>query len=171
MRPPELHSDRLILKAYAEADEDRFVEMALDPVSIAFMGNSSGNPEAERKLFRSIAELYERQDDRWFWIWGAYDRRDTLIGHVELKETEHTAENELEIVYLIHPDERRKGYMREILRRMKSEQRVWRKRIIATVNPANKSSIDLLEEWGIDERESVTNSKSGRPYLKITLVT
>ena len=99
MVPPILNSKHYSLKPYSPADEDRFVEISLDEVSTRFMGGANGNEQEERVLFKKIFEIYERKDERWFWVWGIY-KDNLLCGHFELKETEHTNDNELELVYM-----------------------------------------------------------------------
>ncbi len=149
-------------------DEDRFIEMALDKTSVEFMGGATGIEEKESAMFHRIFRLYEQNNKRWFWIWGIY-KKEQLCGHLELKETEHTDKNELEIVYMMHPQERRKGIMTKVLSFIKAQQPNWQRRIIATVNPTNMHSIILLEKWGIDKREECVDPEDGKPYLKLTL--
>lgn len=167
MQPPTLNTDRYVLKPYSLEDEDRFIEIAVDELSIQFMGGSTGNEAEERKLFKKILDIYNKNVGKWFWLWGIY-KNNLLCGHLEMKETEHTNEHELEIVYMAHPDERRKGMMTEVLSLLKQQQKNWSKRIIATVSHKNINSIALLEKWGIEKREVITDSEGGE-YLKLTL--
>lgn len=127
MLPPILKINKLTLKPYTFEDEERFIEMALDPLSIQFMGGATGNEVEERKVFKKIFEIYKRKDERWFWLWGIY-KDDLLCGHLEMKETEHTNNNELEIVYIVHPEERQKGVMTEVLSLLKQQQKSWQKK-------------------------------------------
>lgn len=169
MKPPKYKSDRFILRPYSKNDEQRFVEMNLDSVTQEFMGGTDNSEDSERKLFESIFALYEKKSkDRWFWIWGIYEN-EKLVGHFELKETEHTADDELEIVYIIHPDERRRGIMREILDLIKDKQTELNKKIIATVNFKNINSMALLERWGITKRQTIRETDSDYEYLKVWL--
>ncbi|WP_062060673.1 GNAT family N-acetyltransferase [Aquimarina longa] len=168
MYPPVLKTNHLTLKPYTSDDEDRFIEMTLDIRSTQFMGGASGNEIEERKLFKKGLEIYKRNDKRWFWLWGIY-RGDLLCGHLEIKETDHTNNNELEIVYMVHPEERKKGIMTEVLSLLKQNQKNWHKRIIATVNPKNLNSISLLKKWGIDKKEILISSETGKKYFKLTL--
>jgi len=92
-----------------------------------------------------------------------------LCGHLEVKQTEHTKENELEIVYMVHPDDRRTGIMTEVLTLMKQQQVTWRKKMIATVYPNNFASLSLLQKWGIEKEEILIDSETGKEYLKLTL--
>ena len=168
MIPPTLKTKNFILKPYSRENEDVFVEMGMDEISVQFMGGAMGIEAEERKLFRKIFEIYERNDQRWFWLWGIF-RGDKLCGHLEIKETENTKEGELEIVYMIHPKERRKGIMSEILAFLKQKQKDWDRRIIATVSPENVNSIALLQKWGVDEQEILFDKETGKEYLKLIL--
>jgi len=168
MYPPKLKTSRLSLTPYSPKDEDRFVEMALDEASIRFMGGASGDEQEERRLFKKILEIYEGENKRWFWIWGIY-QKNLLSGHLELKETTHTKAHELEIVYMIHPNERRLGIMTEVLALLKKQQTFWQKRLIATISPDNLASIALLQRWGIETEEILVNDETGKEYLKLLL--
>lgn len=168
--PPEFKTNRLTIKPYKPTDEDRFVEMALDEISVQFMGGSSGIEAEERKLFKKILDIYTQNNERWFWIWGIYTNN-LLSGHLEIKETDDTNTNELEVVYMIHPEERRKGIMAEVLSILKEQQKNWQKTIIATISPENKHSLALLKKWGITKREVLVNSETKEEYLKLTLST
>jgi len=154
------------LKAYNKRDEDRFVEIALDKMSTRFMGGSTGIDAEERKVFKKIFEVYQRNDKRWFWIWGIY-KNDLLCGHLELKETEHTDKDELEVVFMVHPRERRKGIMFDVLVLLQENQKSWNRTIIATVNPENENSLSLFEKCGTVKKEQLENGQT--ISLKITL--
>lgn len=167
MLPPTLKTKKYTLKAYSKEDEDRFVEIALDKVSTHFMGGSIGIEAEERKMFHKIFEIYQRDEKRWFWLWGIY-RYDILCGHIELKETEHTNEDELEVVYMIHPDERRKGIMYEVLVLLQKNQKSWQRKITATISSENKSSLALLKKCGIAKKEILQNGDTAS--LKITMI-
>lgn len=168
MRPPTLKINDITLRAYDPEDEDRFVETALDPLVIKFMDGSTGDEMEERKLFKKIIEHYRNAEKKRFWIWGIY-KSGQLCGHLEVKETVNTKNGELEIVYLIHPDERRKGIMTKILSLLKTHQKNWGSKMIATVHFDNLASIALLKKWGICKQEVLIARKTGRKYLKLTL--
>ena len=171
MKPPIYHTPRFTLQAYTSKDEERFVEMSVDAVSVEFMGGAAGIEAEERALFQRIFDLYEKEDaTRWFWIWGVYEG-DRLCAHFELKETENTeVGEELEIVYMVHPEERRKGVMTEVMTFLKEKQGEWKRQIIATVSPKNVVSIALLEKWGIEGKEWIKDEEESEGgYWKIQL--
>jgi len=168
MIPPKLKAKRFIISPYRSIDEDRYVAMAIDDSTIGFMGGATGVASEERKMFKKIFEIYNSKNSKTFWIWGIY-KDDNLFGHLELKESEHTSENELEIVYMVHPECRRNGVMTEILSLIKRNQNIWNKRIIATINQDNIASLKLLQKWGIVNREILINDENNEQYLKLTL--
>ncbi len=170
MFPPTYQTQRFILKPYEPKDEERFIEIALDKESIHFMGGANGIEAEARELFQKILKTYplQDQDRRWFWIWGVYED-DRLCAHLEMKDTENTQPHELEIVYMVHPDARRKGLMTEVLLFLKSQQIEWNRRIIATVSPNNLNSLSLLEKWGIESKETLTDSETQKVYYKLIL--
>lgn len=168
MIPPVYKTNRFTLQPYLSKDEDLFVEMGIDSQSVRFMGGANGIEEEERAMFKKIFEVYQRTDKRWFWIWGIYQDQ-TFCGHLELKESVHTTPEELEIVYMIHPKHRKKGVMTEIFAFLKSNQHTWKRRIIATISPENIHSMALVQKWGIDQKEELTNEETGKSYFKFIL--
>jgi RimJ/RimL family protein N-acetyltransferase len=168
MLPPTFKTERYLITAYREEDEPRYLQIALDEEVIQFMGGATGNIEDEKKMFRKIFEIYKNDIGKWFWIWGIYSEG-MLCAHLELKETEHTAAGELEVVYMVHPKERRKGLMWEVLEFLKENQHAWKKTIIATASPKNTSSVKLLAKWGIDKRELLIAEDTGERYYKLFL--
>ncbi len=144
--------------------------MGTDEWVVRFMEGTSGVAEEERELFRKILEIYNNPSaERWFWIWGIY-HGDRLCGHMELKDSEHTSASELEMVYMMHPAERGKGYISEVLSFFKEAQQEWKRTIIATVQPDNEISIHLLKRWGIT-KETTLLDDDGASYIKFWLQT
>jgi RimJ/RimL family protein N-acetyltransferase len=84
-----------------------------------------------------------------------------------LKQTQDTAEDELEIVYMVHPAERRIGLMTEVLKFIKAKQSDWKRRIIATIYPENAHSYKLLEQIGIERQQLITDAETGETFKKV----
>ncbi len=165
MIPIELKSERYSIRPYHKRDENSYLEMVLDSVSIEFMGGGTGIESEEREVFKKIFEIYKDNNQRIFWIWGIYEKS-TLIGHLELKETAYTSADELEIVYIIHPNFRNNGVMTEILSLVRANREIWKRKIVATVNHKNSTSIKTLRKWGIAKKEVLV----GEEILKLTLL-
>lgn len=87
----------------------------------------------------------------------------------ELKQTAHTATQELEIVYRVHPEERRKGVKAEVLTFFRKQQTKWQRTIIATVSPRNLHSVHLCLKSGSNKEETLHDTETGEKYLKLTL--
>jgi RimJ/RimL family protein N-acetyltransferase len=168
MKPPILKTKRFSLKPYRKTDRKRFKEMVSDPDSVRFMGGPDENVETGKNLFEKVFEVYQKEDGKFLLIWGVYAGK-KLVAHFELKETEHTSGDELEIVYMVHPDERKKGVMTEIMDFVKKNQILWHRPLIATVDPQNEHSLSLLEKWGIEKKESLEDPETGEKYLKLNL--
>lgn len=143
--------------------------MGTDAEVVRFMGGADGDTEKQRLIFHKIFKHYnEPETDPPMLFWGIYEN-DALCGHVQLKSTDHTLESELEIVYMVHPKERNRGLMREVLELFKQEQNRWKSTIIATVDLDNDTSIRLLEKWGITHRDKRIDPDDGVEYWKVNL--
>lgn len=168
MRPSLFKITKTItIKPYERSDEDRFVEMSMDQAVVEYMSGASGVEEEERALFQKIFTIYDRPSrDPIFYIWGIYFK-DQLVGHLELKETEHTSDSELEIVFMMHPDARQSGIMKTVLLFFQNNQFFFDRQIIATVHGENKKSLNLLKKWGHSRREFY--EEEGVKYVKVWL--
>jgi RimJ/RimL family protein N-acetyltransferase len=168
MLPPTYKTEHYSLEPYQPKDLERYLEMSLDKEVVAHMGGATGDRTAEEAMFQKIFELYRSNAERWFWVWAVY-RDQELCAHLELKETRDTAVDELEIVYMVHPGERGKGIMKEVLLFLKANQNCWKRRITATVYPGNEKSFYLLSKWGIERQELITDNDTGETFIKVWL--
>ncbi|MEM1124167.1 MAG: GNAT family N-acetyltransferase [Bacteroidota bacterium] len=168
MRPAQFQlSKNILIKPYERSDEDRFMEMSVDQAVIQYMSGANGDEWEERQLFQKIFAIYDRTENvPFFYIWGIY-QNEQLVGHVELKETEHTSEKELEIVYMLHPDARRKGIMKTVLLFFQNNQFFFDRQIIATVHTDNEASLKLLKKWGYARKTYYIEDST--KYIKIWL--
>jgi RimJ/RimL family protein N-acetyltransferase len=98
MLPPTYQTTHYTLAPYQPKDLQRYLEMSLDTDVVSFMGDATGDQQAEEAMFKKIFELYRSNHKRWFWVWAVY-KNEQLCAHLELKETKDTATDELEIVY------------------------------------------------------------------------
>lgn len=169
MIPPTINTSNYVIQPYRLKDEERFVEMGIDTEVMRFMGGADGDPIKQRSIFHKIFKHYEEPNTNETKLFWGIHRDDLLCGHIQLKPTEYTSENELEIVYMVHPAERNKGIMKEVLLHFKSIQSRWSKRIIATVDFDNEISLNLLEHWGIQSKKVLTDPDDGEQFWKLTL--
>ncbi|MDB4655885.1 GNAT family N-acetyltransferase [Flavobacteriales bacterium] len=169
MTPTTFHTARFTIRPYCLNDKTRFVEMGTDKEVVRFMGGADGDKVKQAQIFQKIFNLYsepETNETKLFW---AIAEANKLVGHVQLKQTIFTEEDELEIVYMIHPDARNHGVMSEVLDFFKSNQQLWGKRIIATADFDNDISFRLLENWGIEKRDARIDPDDGVQFWKIWL--
>lgn len=117
------------------------------------MGNGPVETEADALvLMGKIMKLYQKPlANRHFEIW-AIDINDQFAGHFELKESEHTNEKELEVVYMLDQPYWGRGLMPEILKVINEHAQSFDKQVIATINPENKKTVRVLEKMGIEKQ-------------------
>lgn len=155
MYPPVFATKTFSLQGYSLSHEERHVELMRDPTTRHFMDDEDETEEDVRNMFHKVFPIYEKSEStKWHWIWAIY-KDSVFAGHLELKDTTHTTKEELEIVYAIHPEFRRIGLMTSVLFLLASKQEEWERKIIATVDPKNKVSLKVLENWGIDRIEII----------------
>ncbi len=168
--PPVFDFGRFKLRPYVKEDEQSVVNMFREPTAHEAMRKEIMTIQQAKNLFAKTQGIYSSdKSKRWFWIWGIeVDGKNQ--GHFELKETDNTKENELELVYMLMPEVRRQGILTKILERFKREQVVWDKKVIATVNRHNTVSIQLLDlKWGIESREKIFEEDEDDFYWKFVL--
>ena len=169
MRPSNLRTSRFSLKPYRLADQERFLEMFLDKETQSYMGGISHERQVGKKRFQKILAVYERRGNaRFHLIWGIYDQ-DRLCGHLELKDSRWANDEELEIFFMLHPQERSRGIIREVLPLIKRYQYLWGRQIVATIHPENVRSRSRLDIWGVDREETLHDPLEGCRCQKLYL--
>ncbi len=168
MLPLTYQTQRFTLQPYRREDQARFVEMFLDPSLAKYMDDHLKTEAEAADFFEKIFKLYTTKTDKWFWVWGVYEAGQ-LCAHLEVKETEHTNAAQLEIVYIVHFAERRRGLMTEVLAFLKVQGKTWGRQLIATVDPQNANSLALLRKLGITQQETLHDPITEAPYLKLIL--
>lgn len=163
----EIQTIRTLLRKYTDDDREIIADFFTDGDIGRYMGDGPSDTRKDAYiLFDKIFEVYEAANkNRHFEVWGI-EYQNELIGHIELKETENTLPNELEIVYLLDKPYWNKGIMTEILLKMKEYTFELNKTIIATVKSKNQASIRILEKLGIKKLAYLDKQKE---VLKITL--
>lgn len=141
MTPAKLRTARAILRPFREDDREAAVALHEDPRVCRYMGDGTV-PDGEA-LFNAIFGVYASQEARWFEIW-AVEVHGELVGHAELKESEHTRPGELELVYCLRPEIWGKGLGGEVAAALCQRARDLERIPIATVHPENAASLSLL---------------------------
>jgi RimJ/RimL family protein N-acetyltransferase len=149
----EIRTERILLRKYTEADRAEFVRIITDPEVNRFMGGRTEDPEEGNRIFDKIFEIYNGSlGERFFELWAIeYDGK--FIGDFELKQTDNTAGNELEVVYMIDKPYWGKGLVPEILKEILVYSASMGKQVIATLNPDNIQTVRVLEKIGIQKQE------------------
>jgi RimJ/RimL family protein N-acetyltransferase len=159
-------SNRAILRKYTVQDREAFALLFTDKEVNFYMGGEHCETmEDVYKLFDKCFEIYSgKYPERYFEIW-AVEFENKMIGHAELKQTNNTTDNELEVVYLLYKNYQGKGFMTEILKELNEYAKRSGKKMIATVNPENEKSVRVLVKTGIEKEGWITEGKD--KYYKI----
>jgi len=146
----DIITQRTLLRKYQFADREEMIDLFMDKVVNYYMGNGPCKTKARvLELFEKIQQLYEKPlTDRHFEIW-AIDINRHLAGHFELKESEYTEVNELEVVYMLDQIHWGKGLMPEILHNINAHAHTMNRQLIATINPENIRTVRALEKVGV----------------------
>jgi len=160
---------RTILRKYTDQDREAFALLFTDKEVNFYMGGEHcETPEDAYNLFDKCFEIYAGKfPERYFEIW-AVEFKNKIIGHAELKQTNNTTCNELEVVYLLDKNYQGKGFMTEILKELNEYAKRSGKQMIATVNPENEKSVRVLVKTGIEKEGWVTegNEKFYKIWIK-----
>lgn len=161
-----IYTERTLLRPYRPEDEDRFVALFLDEEVNRFMGGPCGTREEAMALFRKAFEVYNGLfGDRHFEIW-AIELDGYVIGHFELKQSNDTDGDELEVVYLLDQAYWGRGLLPEVLAAVNGYATGLGKRVIATVYPDNARTLRALEKTGI---AGIAQLEGDEKVLKIWL--
>jgi ribosomal-protein-alanine N-acetyltransferase len=148
MQPPEIGTERLNLRGFAQNDIDRLAEILGDPVVMKYMPGDEPWPRewAEREL-RNLIEHWDRHS---YGRWAVVDREDErMIGWCGLAFLPEL--NETEVAYLLDKDYWNRGYATEAARISLGYgfEEVGLDRIIALAFPENAASIRVMEKIGM----------------------
>jgi len=156
----DIITKRTLLRKYHYGDQEEMIDLFMDKVVNQYMGNGPCKTKSRAlELFGRIRELYEKPlADRHFEIW-AIDINQHLAGHFELKESQYTEADELEVVYMLRQNHWGKGLMPEILRSINTHANTMNRQLIATINPENIRTVRALEKVGIVRQKWVNKGK------------
>ena len=160
----DLHTVRTKLRKYEPKDKEKFAELFTDKEVNRFMGGQHCETKEDAYgLFEKGFEIYNGLfPGRHFEIWGI-EHEGKLIGHFELKQTNNTVGDELEVVYLLDKYYWGRGLMPEILNEVNKYASSLGKQLIATVNLENIKTIKALRKIGI-EKEGWYEDEEGKVY-------
>lgn len=159
-----LYTERTLLRKYEEHDREKFAELFTDIDIIKFMGGQHCETKEDAyRLFEKGFEIYNGLlPDRHFELW-AIEHEGKMIGHFELKQTNNTLGDELEVVYLLDKACWGQGLMPEILNEVNIYASGLGRQLIATVNLENEKTIKALRKLNI-EKEGWMEDEDGKVY-------
>lgn len=143
-----LTTKRLVIKPYADVDEDRMVELLTnDKIKVSFMIPDFATREEAVRMFKKL-QKYSLSQERY--EYGIY-LREELIGFVNDVEIEGGS---IEIGYVIHPDYHNHGYATEMLKAVIQDlfQKGYRE-VIAAAFDSNPASFRVMEKSGMTRIE------------------
>jgi RimJ/RimL family protein N-acetyltransferase len=160
----EINTPRTLLRKYIASDREIFADYFTDVEITRLMGNGPCESRDEAyALFEKCFDVYNGIfKNRHFEIWGI-ESEGELAGHFELKQSENTEGNELEIVYLLGKQYWGRGLMPEILTAINDYAHSLGKCLIATVHPENTNSLKVLRKVGI-ERDGWIGDDGDKAY-------
>jgi ribosomal-protein-alanine N-acetyltransferase len=162
---PALGKGRILIRPYISADQQAFIRFMTDPEVNYYMDNNILSADEAEELFEKIHHIYARHPGKPFYIW-AVEYKGQCAGHLELKETEFTANGELEVVYLLDKDFWGRGIMLEALPEILRFAAGLDQQVIATVDKGNGRSLRLLEKLGI---QMMSELKTDNKVWKVRL--
>ena len=150
----EIRTERCLLRKYDESDREAFAELSVDKDVNFFIGGKCETKQEAYALFDKVFPIYDGDLlPRHFEIW-AIDIEGEYAGHFELKQTNNTSVNELEIVYFLDKKYWGKGFMPEIVSAINIYAGLMNKILIATVSSENVKTMKALAKVGIQKREN-----------------
>jgi [ribosomal protein S5]-alanine N-acetyltransferase len=158
-----LVTPRTGLRPFTRDDLPLFSQLYSEPVVMRFLAD--GVPFTPRQVADRFARLREHYRTQGFGVWAVVDRHThKIIGRAGLQ---HLSEvEEVEVSYAFLPDQWGKGLATEVAGALVAYglERVNFPRIVATVSPANKASIRVLEKIGMHS-ERVLELAGGKTLL------
>ncbi|MDJ0976645.1 MAG: GNAT family N-acetyltransferase [Planctomycetota bacterium] len=151
-------TERLILRHLRQQDVDRAMRVWCTPEVIAFMPAGKNPEKLRRHIEEEVAVPYDQRPaiNYLACFIGA-----EMVGDVGLVEKEVDGTDEVELVYVVHPDHWGQGYATEAARAMCQHAfgTLGLDRLIALIKPGNASSIRVAEKAGfVLERDTVRPS-------------
>jgi RimJ/RimL family protein N-acetyltransferase len=123
--------------------------MVSDPDALTFIGKSFPSVATDPpRLLGCFARL--RRAGISHFAWAVVDQVDELVGHVELKKTPKAGERELELIYIIRREFRRRGFATDAVRQALTtvDESTDASAVVAFVNSRNVASRRALERVG-----------------------
>lgn len=153
-----LETERLVLRHLRRQDVDRAMRVWCTPEVIAFMPAGRHPEKLRRHIEAEVAVPYK---ERPAITYLACFVGEEMVGDVGLVEKQVDGVDEVELVYVVHPDYWGRGYASEAARAMCGHafDTLGLERLIALIKPGNAASMRVAEKAGFTlERDTVRPS-------------
>ena len=150
-RPPSarLKAGALGLRPWRAEDRGAWIALLADPEVLRFVGDGRVDEERDNGIFDRLMALEIGPEQRFAFVYAA-ELDGELVGHVELKQTEHTREQEWELVYLLAQRAWGRGLGSALASWGLRTAHAHGRRVIATVAPDNAASLRILDRLGFE---------------------
>jgi RimJ/RimL family protein N-acetyltransferase len=139
----------LELRAWRAEDRGAWIALFADPEVLRFVGDVSVDEERDNGIFDRLMALEIGSQQRFAFVCAAeFDGE--IVGHVELKQTEHTREQEWELVYVLARRAWGRGLGGALANWGVCTAHAHGRRVIATVAPDNAASLRILDRLGFE---------------------
>ncbi len=159
-------SERLILRHLRAQDVDAALRVWCAPEGADYMA-AGKNPEKLRKHIEDeILVPFEQRPSIDFL---ACFLGDEMVGDVGLVKKDVDGTEEIEIVYVMHPDHWGRGYATEAAQAMSARafETIGLERLIALIKPGNASSIRVAEKAGFHLEGDTVRPSGSRMHVYV----
>ena len=139
----------LLLRAWTPEDRAAWIALFADPDVLRFVGDGRVDAERDGAIFDRLMALEIGPEQRLAFVYAA-ELGGEVVGHVELKRTEHTREREWELVYVLAQRARGRGLGSALASWGVGTAHAHGRRVIATVAPENAASLRILDRLGLE---------------------
>ncbi len=144
-----LRAADLTLRRWQRSDRPEWLALFSDPEVLRWVGDGSVDPERDAAVFERLMSAAIGPEERFAFMYAA-ESSGELVGHVELKRTEHTREGEWELVYLLARSAWGAGRGAALAAFGARMAHAHGRRVIATVARENAASLHILGKLGLE---------------------
>jgi RimJ/RimL family protein N-acetyltransferase len=148
MTVPELRAGELALRRWTPADREGWLALFSDPEVLRFVGDGRVDRERDAAIFERLMALALGPDERFAFVYAA-ELAGAVVGHVELKQTEHTGPAEWELVDVLARRVWGRGLGSALAAWGVRTAHAHGRRVIATVARDSAASLRILARLGL----------------------
>ena len=136
------------LRPWRAEDREAWIALFADPEVLRFVGDGRVDQDRANAIFDRLMSLEIGPQQRFAFVYAA-ELDGEIVGHVELKQTEHTREQEWELVYVLARCAWGRGLGSALAKWGVRTAHAHRRRVIATVASDNAASLRILDRLGL----------------------